>query len=79
MQSNFSLAAVRRESMVNGLEYKDSTFCELENRPDTPPLVLPKTALFPLKLHTMLETVERNGDDHIISWLSDEKVRLARE
>ena len=23
----------------------------------------------------MLDTVERNGDDHVVSWLSDEKVR----
>jgi hypothetical protein len=31
--------------------------------------------LFPLMLHSMLESVERNGDNHIISWLSDNTVR----
>jgi hypothetical protein len=35
-----------------------------------------KAMLFPLKLHCMLEAVERNADDHVISWLSDDKVSL---
>ena len=76
VQSNFSLPVAHLDPVVLPFESsKDDTMDVQENRPVTPPPTLPKNALFPLRLHAMLDVVERNGDDHIVSWLSDEKVR----
>ena len=72
-QPNVSLHAVRRGPVVVPFNEKGATGSDQENRPS-----LPKNALFPLKLHAMLDVVEQNGEDHVVSWLSDEKVRHSK-